>query len=105
MTKGSFYGLSLILMLGVATPAPARSAGTYAYNFLKEAGCQLLPLQACDVLDSDNAINILRLYEIKLLTYHCGYSSTHQAKMALDSDGTLDAVRCRQLLQGLGAIR
>ena len=45
------------------TPAPAQSASSYAYNFLKEAGCQLLPFSACDVLDGrvsiDAAVDVL----------------------------------------------
>jgi hypothetical protein len=105
-TKKPFYGAALIFLLGVATPtpAPAQSAGSYAYNFLKEAGCQLLPFSACDVLDENNAINIFRASQVMFMNKYCGSGMIEQSKQLLQNGVALDDYRCRQVLQAMGQL-
>ncbi len=98
-------GASVALIIGVATPAPAQSASSYALTFLKEVGCSLLPFQACDVLDSSNAINLLRANQVMFVNKYCGTGWVEGAKQLVEIGEALDNARCRQILQGIGAIR
>jgi hypothetical protein len=97
--------MGLMLCTAVPSAAPAQSAGSYAYNFMKEVGCQLLPFSPCDVLDAESAINLLRTSQVMFMNRYCGTGSIETAKYYLENDLSLDPGRCRQILQGLGAIR
>ena len=106
MTKLTGFCLSAALVLGVAAPSPAPAqAASYAINFMKEVGCQLVPFSPCDVLDADNAINLFRANQIMFMNKYCGTGSIETAKYYLENDLSLDSGRCRQILMGLGAIR
>lgn len=105
MRSRFIYLSSLILLLGVATPAPAETASGYAKNFLKEVGCQLLAFHACDVLDADNAISLLRANQVMFVNKYCGTGWVEGAKQLVETEMALDNARCSQILKGIGAIR
>ena len=84
--------------------APARAGDQFVYNFLKESGCAVLPFSACDVLDIENSLNILRTYQALLVNKFCGYGNIQAAKIGLENDAVLDEPRCRIILKGLRAI-
>lgn len=96
---------SIFISGSLANPAAAQTPADYAFNFLKEVGCSQLPFQACDVLDRDNAVNILRAYQALLVNKNCGTGNIEAAKQLLEIDSALDPDRCRAVLRGIGAIR
>lgn len=102
MIKLKFLSSLAAASLTVATPAQA--GDQYVYNFLKESGCAVLPFSACDVLDVENSLNILRTYQALLVNKFCGYGQIEAAKIGLQNDAVLDEPRCRIILKGLRAI-
>jgi hypothetical protein len=104
--RAIFYASAGAMMFAATpAPAPAQSTASYAYNFLKEAGCQLLPFSACDVLDENNAINVFRASQVMFMNKYCGSGMIEQSKQLLENEMALDNYRCRQVLQAMGAIR
>lgn len=79
-------------------------ASEFAYNFLKEVVCLQIPLAGCDVLDRDNAINVLRASQAVLVNKYCGTGNIQAAKQMVETETSLDNDRCRSVLKGIGAI-
>jgi hypothetical protein len=64
-----------------------------------------VPFKGCDVLDENNAINVLKTSQALLVNRYCGYGSIEAAKQAVEIDAALEPERCRIILKGIGAIR
>lgn len=84
--------------------SPVSAASEFAFNFLKEVGCTQLPFQACEVLDPDNAVNVLKTYETLLVNKYCGTGNVNAAKQLVEIEMALDNDRCRAVLKGISAI-
>ena len=100
--KPNFVAVFAASSLALTTPAQA--GDQFVYNFLKESGCAVLPFAACDVLDIENSLNILRTYQALLVNKFCGYGNIQAAKMGLENDAVIDEPKCRIILKGLRAI-
>lgn len=95
---------AIAFSIGGTATTPVQAQDSAVYTFLKEAGCAVLPFQACDVLEIENSLNILRAHQALLVNKFCGYGSIEAAKQGLEVDAVLDEPRCRTILKGLRAI-
>jgi len=102
LAKCSFAAIFLNATLSVEQAAA--SGDSAALTFLKSAGCTQLPMGTCDMLDADNAQNIMTTYRAVLLSKFCGSINVNEARQMLASDNAADPAECRELLSVMHAL-
>lgn len=85
-------------------PKPTQSAGTRtlggaARDFLIGVGCSNLPMGTCEMLDADNARNILRTHRSVLSSKFCGSANFNVARQLLESGMADQPNECGELLR------
>jgi hypothetical protein len=73
--KWIVVAIGAAVLLGEQLPAKAQSSstnGVAAKAFLEAVGCSQLPIGTCELLNADNAVNILATHRAALRQRYCG---------------------------------
>ena len=104
--KWIVVAIGAAVLLGEQLPAKAQSSstnGVAAKAFLEAVGCSQLPIGTCELLNADNAVNILATHRAALRQRYCGTMNASQAR-ALVGMGTVSG-HCRTLLELAGEVQ
>lgn len=66
--------------------------------FLRSVGCSVLPMGTCDLLNADNARNIMLTHRAILASHFCGTTNFNAAKQLLQLGDATNPDECRALL-------
>jgi hypothetical protein len=72
-------------------------------EFLKTVGCSALPMGACELLDSENARNLMLTHRAVLTSKFCGTINFQAAKQLVQMGNAPRPAECRTLLELLEA--